>query len=106
MTSPVAIVAAKSPLEEATANRPLATQQAALQRWLESSAKAPSAPSRFAPPAIAHATKNAVNLPAHQKVATLRDALVANGLTIAPGIHQLPALHKVVRLQDLLDHDI
>ncbi|MEN9308923.1 MAG: hypothetical protein RL173_2855 [Fibrobacterota bacterium] len=105
MTSPVAIVAAKSPIEKATANRPLATQQAALQRWLESSAKAPSAPARFTPPAHPHATKNVANLPANEKVATLRDALAANGLAIAPGIHHLPALHKVVRLEDLLRHN-
>jgi hypothetical protein len=106
MPSPVAIVAAKTPLEEATASRPLATQQAALQRWLESSGAKLPAQSKPARANIGAPTNSVYKPAANEKVATLRDALAANGLAIAPGIHKLPALHKVVRLQDLLDHDI
>jgi hypothetical protein len=106
MPTPVDNIAAVAPLEKATADRPLATQQAALQRWLESTGKAPSAPGKPAKHPSQPLTKSVRRLPPDEKVATLRDALAANGLAIVPSIHQLPAMHKVVRVEDLLHHEL
>lgn len=81
--------------------RPLAKQQAALQRWLELNGATLSTPLSTRPGTHIQ-TEIVHKIPANEKVATLRNALAANGLAIAPGIHQLPALHKVVRVEDLL----
>lgn len=73
-------------------DRPVARQEAALVRWLQSQ---PAVASRPQPPAD--------TAMAQDKVRTLREALAAQGLTLLPDPLERYSVQKVVRVGDLLN---
>jgi len=105
MSDSVQSIASAPAIDPASSTRPLAKQQAALLRWLESSERSPNAPAIPAKTPHLLQTKSVHKLPAPHKVSTLRDALATNGLAALPDpLHRFP-VQKVVRVQDLLRHE-